>query len=533
MVDYNIADPSDTLNALAGGLKFGQQVRQIQDQNKVNALAGQLYQNPDQQQQILGQVASIDPRAAGQLGAQADQFQDRQQAMMVNGARLLASAPEQYKAQVYQQLKPGLSKIIPNLPEQYDQTVADAANSIVQAYGGTAAQGQPAGFQQFQLTAQAAGLKPGTPEYQQAARIALGQEGRASNAGFTLVKFDGPDARPRVGSFDGRTGRIVMPDGTSFDPSQVANVVDANSGTPLGAPVPAAPQQPSQAPAPSGNAGGDFSILAQNFPGATMTSGYRTAGHNREVGGVGNSQHLDGTASDWVIPQNQKQAFINTAKQLGYKAIEEGDHVHIQRLQGGGASNNPGAFVGRSPEDTAAAVEQAKTDVQIANMPTINSLEAEGAAAKAAAEARVKREADLASAAQKKYVDASTTLGLLDEAEDLIKNSTGSRAGALYDAGAALFGQSTEGAQAIAKLQPVAANLTLAVPRMEGPQSDADRLLYQKAAGDFANDTVPRETRLAALAQMRRLANKYKNLGPSPNQTASAPSGGDFSNLWK
>jgi hypothetical protein len=48
---------------------------------------------------------------------------------------------------------------------------------------------------------------------------------------------------------------------------------------------------------------------------------------------------------------------------------------------------------------------------------------------------------------------------------------------------------------------------------MEGPQSDADRLLYQKAAGDFANPNVPVETRKAAMVQMRRLATKYKQAG--------------------
>jgi hypothetical protein len=184
----------------------------------------------------------------------------------------------------------------------------------------------------------------------------------------------------------------------------------------------------------------------------------------------------------------------------------------------GGPTMGGAPLVGRAPEEQAAlttgAQEAAKAPYAIQEAQAKSDIEIREAARKAEQEAAIKRREALADAEQKKAVDATTTLGLLDEAERLIKQSTGSRAGALRDDVAATFGVATEGAQAIAALNPVAARLTLAVPRMEGPQSDADRLLYQKAAGDFANPQVPRETRIAALQQMRRLAEKYKGVRP-------------------
>ena len=49
-------------------------------------------------------------------------------------------------------------------------------------------------------------------------------------------------------------------------------------------------------------------------------------------------------------------------------------------------------------------------------------------------------------------------------------------------------------------------------PRMEGPQSDADRKLYAAMAGDLGDETKPAATRMAALKQMQRLQAKYAGL---------------------
>src|SRR5690606_35450725 len=66
-----------------------------------------------------------------------------------------------------------------------------------------------------------------------------------------------------------------------------------------------------------------------------MTSGLRTPQRNERVGGVPNSQHLRGTAGDYVVPQHQKAAFIQQAQAQGLQAIDEGDHIHVQVPRGG------------------------------------------------------------------------------------------------------------------------------------------------------------------------------------------------------
>lgn len=51
--------------------------------------------------------------------------------------------------------------------------------------------GDPAGWIEFQRQAQAAGLEPGSEEYQRAAKVALGLTGRASSAGAKIVEIAG------------------------------------------------------------------------------------------------------------------------------------------------------------------------------------------------------------------------------------------------------------------------------------------------------------------------------------------------------
>lgn len=77
----------------------------------------------------------------------------------------------------------------------------------------------------------------------------------------------------------------------------------------------------------------DYQSLADTY-GATVTSRTRTPEHNAAVGGVANSQHLRGTAWDYVVPEHNKAAFIADAIRRGYQPIDEGDHVHVQLPHG-------------------------------------------------------------------------------------------------------------------------------------------------------------------------------------------------------
>ncbi len=119
-------------------------------------------------------------------------------------------------------------------------------------------------------------------------------------------------------------------------------------------------QVPQRAPAHPQGASGDvmdrLRAMEAQFPGATMTSGLRTPEHNRKVGGVPNSQHLRGTAADYVVPPQDKSRFINQAEGAGFQVIDEGDHLHTQLPNRGRSPNAPsGQIPGSRPRYKAGA----------------------------------------------------------------------------------------------------------------------------------------------------------------------------------
>ncbi len=63
-----------------------------------------------------------------------------------------------------------------------------------------------------------------------------------------------------------------------------------------------------------------------------VTSGYRTATHNRDVGGKPDSLHLIGAAADLVIaPAEARQRALDFFAQVpAVLVIDERDHLHVQ-----------------------------------------------------------------------------------------------------------------------------------------------------------------------------------------------------------
>jgi hypothetical protein len=114
-------------------------------------------------------------------------------------------------------------------------------------------------------------------------------------------------------------------------------------------------------------------------------------------------------------------------------------------------------------------------------------------------------------------------LPLLDEAEKLLPNSTGSAIGSLTDRAAATMGVATEGSKNISKLQIIGNKLTAMVPRFEGPQSNYDVQIYRESAGDLANPEKPVENRLEALKTMRELLKKYNQQVNQAQQGGMSP----------
>jgi hypothetical protein len=123
---------------------------------------------------------------------------------------------------------------------------------------------------------------------------------------------------------------------------------------------------------------------------------------------------------------------------------------------------------------------------------------------------------------EKKGMAAQNVSDILDVADPLIDLSTGSSAGAAADKIAAMFGKSLDGAQAAAQLQILQAALMFAQPRMEGPQGVLDVQLYEKAAGQIGDPTVPAGTKKAAVKTIRALQSKYK---VQAGKVGGAPSG--------
>lgn len=130
-------------------------------------------------------------------------------------------------------------------------------------------------------------------------------------------------------------------------------------------------------------------------------------------------------------------------------------------------------------------------------------------------------------AAEKKVMQAPVIADLLTKAEALLPKATSGGAAVAGRNLAGFFGSATEGSEIDSQLDVIGASLTSGVPRMEGPQSNYDVTLYEKAAGDLANSSKPRETRLAAIKTLRELNNKYANQGAAPASGAAPAASGN------
>jgi hypothetical protein len=158
--------------------------------------------------------------------------------------------------------------------------------------------------------------------------------------------------------------------------------------------------------------------------------------------------------------------------------------------------------------------------VYVPNKPSMPALDMMGRPttfkpAPTAAEAKV----------QEKAAQAKKLPVLINEAEKLIQGATGSYLGAGADIAARTVGISTEGAKNIASLKALEANLVLAMPRLEGPQSNLDQQLYREAAAQIGDPTVPADTKQAALNTIKKINTTYDSASQpaQTNQPQSQP----------
>lgn len=132
-----------------------------------------------------------------------------------------------------------------------------------------------------------------------------------------------------------------------------------------------------------------------------------------------------------------------------------------------------------------------------------------------------------AQAQQERVRDANDALGLLDQAEKLIPQATGSYLGAGRDMALRSIGAATEAGNAAAQLRALEGALVSKMPKMSGPQSDKDVAMYRQMAGQIGDATIPAETKLAAIKTIREIQNKYAGNPAAPAAPAKAAGGAD------
>ena len=455
------------LNALAHIQQQGEIGRERGQQNQLNQLASMSYgaNTPEQRQQLLTNTAVISRQAAQQQEKAFEYTDERRNLTMLNMAKLLTGAPEQARPGLYRQMVPTLSKFnLSELPLEYDAQSApminETAQALIRAYDGSGASGT--------LQSQRV-LDDGSI-------LNTYRNGRTENTGLKADRQawfrDQPGFEPEIISKDGTTRQI----------------------------------------------GGPSTVGAMAAPGQGIVVGNGAGALRMNIEGIS--------------PQ-QQQRMAQTAsmmQQAGYPEQEVMAFLQSQlppEVPGAPPAGSQGAApqsrARPSAAEEAAQVEEAKRSVEMRFLPNELGMRNDAEIDRVRREAEAKAAAERAGKQAGRTTDATDTLDLLTQAESLLNNgATGGLLAAGGDRAAALFNRSTEGARATASLQTIAGQLTSKMPRMEGPQSNVDVKLYQQMAGDLANDTLPVQTRMAALQQLRQLQQKYtSDQGPPGNASPS------------
>jgi hypothetical protein len=120
-----------------------------------------------------------------------------------------------------------------------------------------------------------------------------------------------------------------------------------------------------------------------------------------------------------------------------------------------------------------------------------------------------------------KIADAKEAIALLNQADPLLKGSTGSGVGQAVDAVAGWFGAATPGSIKAQELKAIEGALIAKMPKMSGPQSDKDVLLYRQMAGLIGDPSVPYERKAAAANTVREIQERYAGMVPGSSKPAA------------
>jgi hypothetical protein len=120
-----------------------------------------------------------------------------------------------------------------------------------------------------------------------------------------------------------------------------------------------------------------------------------------------------------------------------------------------------------------------------------------------------------------KVQDATDAIALLNQAEPLLAGSTGSYGGKALDMLAQAFGASTDGSIKAQQLKAIEGALVAKMPKMSGPQSDKDVLLYRQMAAVIGDETVPYARKAAAVESVREIQERYAGMAPGASKPAA------------
>ena len=158
------------------------------------------------------------------------------------------------------------------------------------------------------------------------------------------------------------------------------------------------------------------------------------------------------------------------------------------------------------PQGSVRPVQPVAQPVAPSSQPT-SQARPSGVTPKAWAEIQAKQ----SEAQFEKTKGATTVIGLLNGIEDLIDKAHGGFFGNVYGGLEAAVGKRSEANIADSQLNVIAGALTSQMPKMSGPQSDKDVLLYRQMAGDIGNPNIGAEAKKAAVATVRGIQDAYIN----------------------
>jgi hypothetical protein len=136
-----------------------------------------------------------------------------------------------------------------------------------------------------------------------------------------------------------------------------------------------------------------------------------------------------------------------------------------------------------------------------------------------------------AASPQQRVRDARDAMDILKQAAPLVNKSTSSGVGRAADIAAGWLGFSPEGADVAADLGVLGGALVSKMPKMTGPQSDKDVMLYKEMAGKLGDPTVPSSQKRNAMQTLMDLQAKYAGTTPEKlNFEGSVKSASDILN---